>query len=377
VIVFELLKQTAGLRTNDNLVSVLRTADDVTVRWALDAGLGPQLHHATHGAVQRLPANLRNLLTGADLTAKVTHAAKADCAAELVAMCATIGVPVTLLKGISIGEQYYPSPHLRPMTDIDLLVPECSYGRVEAAALRMGYKQVSGIMGVNPHHGDPLFHATSGTRVDLHTTLFQQDSRLRQGQLFSPANVEHQSCSAYLREWPVRRLGTELQLVYIASYFVNDLARVSMGPTLVTPLIDAVRLLRVSGTTFDWDLLLTSLDNEVATASLLVLLDYLQRHRLAELPDGIISALLDRQRLMTTAECRLLGSLIHRYLVGGQRFKAFNSCHVWLNSLAPGPSIFKLLRLPWRIAFPPSYRGRLDARAQAKRIARWAAAERE
>jgi hypothetical protein len=169
----------------------------------------------------------------------------------------------------------------------------------------------------------------------------------------------------------VRRLQDELQLVYIASYWVNNLCEHSMDHSFLIPLFDVVLLLSNAGPSFDWDKLLASLDNEVATAALYILLSHLSRQHHISLPDGILAALGQRQHIVGTPELGLLLAVVDRYLVAGQRFGWFNSWHLWRNLLEPGPHSVKLLKLPWRIAFPPTYAHRFDAGAQARRLVRW------
>ena len=50
----------------------------------------------------------------------------------------------TLLKGISISDQHYPIAHLRPMGDIDILIPADAYESVESALLHRGYARKPG-----------------------------------------------------------------------------------------------------------------------------------------------------------------------------------------------------------------------------------------
>ncbi len=375
MLILELLRNASGLHADDNIhaiVKALTSAADHEVQWALDAGLGPQLHQTTQDAPGQMPARLRELVLAADLTARVIGGTQADCASEIIAACQAIGVPATLLKGISICEQCYPEPHFRPMTDVDLLVPREALAAVESEALRMGFICGPPMMGPDPHHGEPLYHPIRRTKIELHTILFEGESRLSKGQLFKSTTVARHFVPARFRGVPVTRLALELQLIYIASYLTNDLSEQPIHPTFVTPVMDVVRLLRTSEGTLDWDLVLYLLDNELAAASLYLILRYLAERELARPPLEILDALRKRQNYVSEIERRLLESLIDDYLVAGRRFPYVNSWHVWANALQPGSHVAKLLRLPWRIAFPPTYPHRFDAALQARRLARWA-----
>jgi len=374
VLVLEALRYAAApehLDASERILGALESADHREVHWAVEAGLGPLLYRATRSAPKRVPIELQNVLLSADLTARVRQGTRIETAEELIDACTAMGVPVTLLKGVSISEQYYPSPHLRPMTDIDLLVPEDAFPDVEAEALRRGYRQGPSIMGPNPHHGEPLYDPERQTKVEIHTALFQQDSRLRQGALFSPAHIASESVATVFHGRPVHRLSDELQLVYIASYWIQNLMEQAIHPSLVAPLLDAVVLLNSPKETFDWDRLVSSLDNELAVAALYIMLAWLARHGLAEPPLAILSELRNRQQIIAGPELSVIHRLIDKYLVGGRPFTLFNSWHVWLNLLEPGSHTAKLALLPWRIAFPPSYPHRFDPREQAARLARF------
>ena len=76
------------------------------------------------------------MLLSADLTAIAWHGNLIDATREIVEACEARGIRVTLLKGISISDQYYPDAHLRPMGDIDILAPPSAYATVESTILR-------------------------------------------------------------------------------------------------------------------------------------------------------------------------------------------------------------------------------------------------
>lgn len=355
----------------ENVVDALVRADQERLQWALDAGLGPMLFRATRQATgARLPANLEQKLLSAELTAKVRHAAYVTTMLDVLDVCAAVGAPATLLKGISISEQCYERPHERTMTDIDVLVPLECYDAVEQEALRRGYEHGLPVMGPDPHHGEPLVHPETRTKVEIHTALFQQDSRLRSGELFDIGSVERRSTPVKLNGTEARRLHEELQLVYIASCWVNNLCENPMDQSFMAPLFDAVVLLRKYDRHFDWNRLLASLDNEVATASLYVMLDYLARREFIEAMPALRMELKQRQNLVGRAERAILHRLIDSYLLAGRRFTAFHSWHIWLNLLESGPHAAKVMRLPWRVAFPPRYPHRFDPLAQARRLMR-------
>ncbi|HSI57796.1 MAG TPA: nucleotidyltransferase family protein [Ideonella sp.] len=301
-------------------------------RWALEGGLGPLLHHATRGHPALLPPDWRGTLLAADLSTRVRHGNSIATTLEIVDACARLGVALTLLKGISVSEQWYPEEHLRPMGDVDVLIPAADYARVEAALLAEGYEQVDEPAIPGLQHGIPLRRLRCDTLVELHTTLFAADSALSLGQLFSAAGVSGRTVPSLYHGRPVQRLGAELQLAYIASSWFNDLTQRKVHPSFLASLFDAVYLLRSAGRTLDWRDLPQWLDNEMAAASLYTMATYLPRHGVAPLaPDCIAQLAAAAQPLVGPVQLKLIHGMLDSYLIAGR---------------------------PWRFVLPPPVPGR-------------------
>ena len=188
---------------------------------------------------------------------------------------------------------------------------------------------------------------------------------------FDPAQLLIETVPSEFCGRRVRRLTDTVQLAYIASCWVQDLSEQSIHPSLVNSLFDAVNLLRVSDRTFNWDRLVSSLDNELATASTYVLIAYLSRMKHPGVPRSIACDLRNRQNLIGDPELAVLLALIEKFLVAGRPYSYFHSWHIWQNLFKPGVHMRKVLMLPWRIAFPPTYPDRFNARVQARRAKRW------
>ena len=152
---------------------------DRQVQDVLDAGLGPLLFHATRELQGAVPDIWRDALHAEDLTARVRHGNLCDAMLEILDACNAAGVPVTLLKGISIADQCYPLAHLRPMGDIDILVREEHCEWIEEALRRRDFEPK---VGFEVHEGDPhrapLEDPKRGVWIEIHTALFPDDDRL-------------------------------------------------------------------------------------------------------------------------------------------------------------------------------------------------------
>jgi Uncharacterised nucleotidyltransferase len=342
------------------VVAARNHADQRQIRQVIEAGLAPLLYRASHECFIEVPAAWRDTLRSADLTAQVRHGNVIDTANEIIDICADMKVPVTLLKGISISDQYYPAAHQRPTGDIDVLVSEASREAVEVALAARGYRHSEHEMDEGSAHGVPLFHDARHVWVDVHNALFPKGSTLRSNKLFSAAQIASQSIASTFHGRPVLRLTNELQLVYIASYWLRDLTDNRIHPSFLPPLFDAVYLLKASGQSLDWEGLLHWLDNEMAMASLYVMLAYIVGSGLDESGSRILPRLASGQNIVGSTELRLILAILDNYLIGDKSLSGrFGHWHrtVLLRTLGtlltPGPHAAKLIRIPWDIVFPP------------------------
>jgi len=296
-------------------------ADAKQFQWALEAGLGPLLYRATSNGFDAVPRVWRDALLGAELSARVRHLALVESMLDIVAACRGAQLRPTLLKGISVSEELYPADHLRPMGDIDVLVPAASYEQVERALLDRGFRRLDyAEFDAGHHHGTPLRHASRQTVVELHTALFSDDSPLREGSTFGASNVAAQSTDSHYHGEPVLRLTRELQLVYIASSWFSDLTRHKVQPSFLASLFDAVYLLATAGRALDWNGMLVWLDNPLAKASLYAMLTYLPRFGTAAPAPQTLARLASGQHLVGPLQLRLIHRMLDRHLIAGKRW---------------------------------------------------------
>jgi hypothetical protein len=313
--------------------------------WIMAAGMGPLLYRGTVRRPDLLPLRRRTSLKSADLTAQVIHGNLVDAANEVIDVCAALGVPITLLKGISTSEEFWPIPHTRPMGDIDVLVPAHRYAEVEAAMLRGAYRQPPiEDHDETPYHGPPFQHIRHRVWVEVHTALFRKNSEMLGNTLFSPSAIARETTPSTFHGRKIYRLSHELQLLYIAASWVGDMTTHRINPSFVTALFDAVYLLKAFGRTLSWDRVLELLDNEFAAASLHVLLRFLARHRLITVDRAVLRRVARGQHLVGPLQMVAIQTVLDRHLAGGRY---------------------------WTLRFPPPVPGRYSARWQwQKRIGR-------
>jgi len=314
--------------------------------WLMAAGMGPLLYRGTWQQAKLLPEQWRAPLHGAHLTAQVVNGNLVDTANHVIDICLGRSVPVTLLKGISTSEEFYPAAHLRPMGDIDLLLPPDRYAEIEAALLQNNFLQPAYDHGEEgaPYHGPPLYDARRRVWVELHTSLFPSSSGLLDNTLFKAETIACETRPSKFRGRNVYRLSRELQLIYVASSWIRDMTTHRINPSFVPSLFDAIYLLKASALTMDWQRVVGLLDNELAAASLHVMLRFLERHRLFHVDARVMSRIAASQRLVGSLQDFFIQWMLDRNLAGGRY---------------------------WNLAFPPPVPGRYSARRQwQKRVAR-------
>lgn len=297
----------------------LDRVDEREIRWVLDAGLGALLYRATRDSVDRVPVAWRDVLRSADLTAQVSHGNLVDTAGEVIQVCQERQIRPTLLKGISISDQHYPIAHLRPMGDIDILIPADAYESVESALLQRGYvRQPDYRVSKGAKHGAPLVHPERHAWVELHTALY--DEAFLEADVLSIANVAAQRVVSTFNGRLVYRLTDELQLLYIASSWFDDLAcyDIEIQPSCVPPLLDVLYLLRASGKKLNPSRLAVGAGSEMAMASLYVMLTYLARHGLDSESHRLSRVLASAQKIVGPLQLGIIHAVLDRYLTGGR-----------------------------------------------------------
>src|SRR5689334_4846394 len=77
-----------------------KQGDPQQYEWATAGGLGPLVYKASKSFADRMPVPWREMITSADLTARVRHRDLIDTTMEIVDACDLVQVEVVLLKGI-------------------------------------------------------------------------------------------------------------------------------------------------------------------------------------------------------------------------------------------------------------------------------------
>jgi hypothetical protein len=322
------------------------------IRWAVRTGLGPLLLSTTtvDSAAEHSP--LSPLLQGANLTAQVLSGEQFDAMCDILDACHGRGPSVTLLKGISIAEQYYPAPHLRPMRDLDFLVDAAAIPLVESLLCQLGYRQQSHLPQEfydTHHHCMPFVHPQRGVWVEVHRGLFPSGSNVGMTRVFSHEHLMSQLLPSAFRGRPVTRLSDALQIVYIAAHWA--FAFKSIGGMLA--MLDLIYLLKHTKEAIHWDTIFDWIEGSVVATHLYLMLTYLAKYHLIDIPPERLHELSLRQGFFGTLNLNMLHTLIDRYIVDGHPHGRMCSADhldvLWQTLLVPGPPFGNLLRVPYNL----------------------------
>jgi hypothetical protein len=322
------------------------------IRWAVRTGLGPLLRYTTTGDAAVAQSPLWPLLYGTHLTAQILSAERFEAMGDILDACEGRVPSVTLLKGISIAEQYYPTPSLRPMTDLDILVEETAIPWVESRLYTLGYRPQSHLprdFYATHHHRMPFFHPRRGIWVEIHRGLFPPSTKLATTRVFSHQHLTSQLRPSAFQGRPVTRLSDALQIVYIAAHWAFEFK--SIGGMVA--MFDLIYLLKSTKEAIDWEAMFDWLEGSVAATHLYLMLTYLARYGLIDIPPQRLHDLSLRQRSFGTVNLRIMHKLVDRYIITrppcGRLCSAFHLDILWRTLLAPGSPLSNLLRVPWNL----------------------------
>jgi hypothetical protein len=333
----QLWRHVIGSRSHAStrLIWLLRTAahgpvdwpvgafDERMVRWIVHTGLGPLLARAAAHDPRVRPLPLWPLVQGANLTAHVITGEQIEAMTAIIDACRGAVPPLVLLKGISICDQYYPEPHLRPMRDLDFLIEHEAVPAIETILGELGYCQPAqkppGFYDTH-HHCSPFFNPDTGVWVDVHRALVAPTSELRADGIFSGESLHGHLRPSTFRGRPVRRLSAELQLIHLSCHWAHRL-QVLGG---MVAMMDTIYLLK-NAPAIGWEPILHSMEGSVASRYLYLLLTYLTSRQLIDVDPDVVQRLRVTQNALDQLTLDIGHALIDRYVVNGRDFGRFLS----------------------------------------------------
>lgn len=136
---------------------------DPFVHHALTQGVAPLIYDSLPDDHEIVPPSVKDKLREAYYTSATRNALLYQGLEQIVYELHKANVPVILLKGAALAQRVYGNIALRPMGDIDLLVPTGMMPRIEDALAELGYLIL--------HRADPLLRHATFTRTDRGVTL--------------------------------------------------------------------------------------------------------------------------------------------------------------------------------------------------------------
>jgi len=192
------------------------------------------------------------------------------------------GIPTLALKGSAASVAYYRDSGVRPMADIDLLVPYSRAAAAVQALVRIGWKSARPRVPdlIRYQHSVRMIHET-GEALDLHWHVLAEC-------------VHHDADQGFWRRAvPIRILDVSTRALGPADSLLHAVVhgmRWNAEPT-IRWVADAMAILHASGDAIDWEALEREARMQRVVLRLRLGLDYLKRRMDAPIPDRVLARL--------------------------------------------------------------------------------------
>lgn len=335
--------------------------DDQLVQYIINSGLASYLNYSIQNT-KTININY-DTLVAAELTAKIITNTQIQAIKEITNAAKHDVTEITLLKGISLCQNYYPFPHFRIMSDIDILILEKDICSLDKVLNSLGYKQSSD----NPdeyydthHHCKPYYNEKNNVWVEAHTHLFSNMTPVLNDTLFKPENIRENRLNMNNQVFGgnVKYLCPELQLIYTCTHWAED-----FNPHKTSiQFIDIILLIKNNGNGLDWIKTTNWLNNTASASYAYLILSFLHKHNIVKIPDIYFKSINLKYSNMGFINRYILYKLILNYMLGKRTYNSvFNENNVriiWKTLLKPASSFSNLIQTPWNIIFPPEKENR-------------------
>lgn len=343
---------------------------ETEIRWITENCLAAILCHLTEQGEDSALCSSDKQLQGARLTTKFLTKTLLSAMTEIIDRCQPRVEKIVLLKGISISDQYYPAPDLRPMRDIDFLVEKKDLVKIEEVLIQLGYQQKSDLpknFFDDYHHSMPFYNPNTGVWVEVHTGLFSAKKQVHGTQAFCMNNVQDNLVKSIFNEREVYRLSDEYQLLYTASHWCLEFRQ--FGGSIA--LFDIVYLLK-NTPALDWARILSWLDNDQLGWCLFIVLGYLKQNNILDIDNKLFHKLKPQNKIGDSVRVKILYYIIDKYRIAGYPFgnviTSGNVGIIWGTLLRGNHPVLCMLSLPFNLLFPPNNPKRFNLRYQMQRL---------
>lgn len=354
-----LLNAISANKTNLNI----KTISDELLTFAIDSGMAAYLSYCSKDNETSKHFERNNTLKAADLTAKMITHVQLQALNNLLEVALPVINEIILLKGICICQNYYPQPHMRIMSDIDVLVSGKDSEQLKIILLEMGYTQkseYSEAFYLSHHHSMPFYNKENNVWIEVHSHLFSGSNPALHDSLFDINNIFEHSIPMHKERYSnkVKQLNPELQLIYICTHWADEL---KINKACVQ-LVDMILLIKNNQKGIDWDKLFILANNTASASYLYLILSYFEKTQIIEIPTNYAKSFQLKYKNMGYLNKLILHKIISYYILGEKTCnKLINENNlkiIWSTLLQPSSSFCNIVKTPWNILFPPEEKER-------------------
>jgi len=204
-----------------NARDLARQTWDETLEIALEHGVAPLLHRALQsgGALAALPEHVRTRLEQERRATGLLNMRKYGEFRRIVQALSERNISLIALKGLHLADLVYRDISLRPMSDLDILVPRPALERTIAAlqSIEYGFEEdvsaaAPGMLGTKCNIG--LAHRRLGLWVEIHWTLAEP------GDCYAPPmdEISRSAAPGQLGNADVQVMSPEFMLLHVCAH---------------------------------------------------------------------------------------------------------------------------------------------------------------
>jgi hypothetical protein len=216
-------------------------------------GLGPLLYTHLKATDSLAPVDVWREIKGLYLRHRHANQLRAEALKEILQAFEAASIQSLALKGIALAHLVYPEPGMRPMRDIDLLVPEPEIEKAAQTLIQLGYRsddQQARMLPPGHHHIPALGRQVEGMtlNVELHHRLYPE---VHYYPSYSFLELSERSVPFQLNGLAARTLGYEDLLEHVYRH--------ALGPPLLGSdlryvwIADLVSLVEKYVDSIDWE----------------------------------------------------------------------------------------------------------------------------